>query len=233
MTKEERIKKIEELREKASQLKRDVDYYNALQLALKLVLNGSYGAFAANYFVLFNNYVAGTITAQGRDLTQTMDRVNQSYWYDIWHLDTETHEKMGITNVRKIQQTEPVSIYADTDSVDGKTLIRTSSGTKTIEDWYNSNIENPNGVTLCGHESVKTLDKVLNWDENKGLYFADVNRIIRHKVSKPKWKLKTKSGREVIVTNDHSMIVFRNGEKLEIKPDSILPTDKILTIYEE
>jgi hypothetical protein len=54
MTKEERIKKIEELREKASQLKRDVDYYNALQLALKLVLNGSYGAFAANYFVLFN-----------------------------------------------------------------------------------------------------------------------------------------------------------------------------------
>jgi hypothetical protein len=29
------------------------------------------------------------------------------------------------------------------------------------------------------------------------------------------------------------MIVFRNGEKLEIKPDSILPTDKILTIYEE
>jgi hypothetical protein len=232
MTKEEKINKIEELKEKASELKREVDYYNALQLALKLVLNGSYGAFAANYFVLFNNYVAGTITAQGRDLTQTMDKVNQKYWYDMWHLDTDTHEKMGIKNARQIRPDESVSIYADTDSVDGKTIVRTSSGKKTIEEWYNSNIDKPNGITLCGHESVETSDKVLNWDEKNGLYFADVKRIIRHKVSKPKWKLKTKSGKEVVVTNDHSMIVFRNGEKLEIKPEYILPSDKILTIYE-
>jgi hypothetical protein len=42
MTKEEKIKKIESLRNKANQLKREVDYYNALQLALKLILNGSY-----------------------------------------------------------------------------------------------------------------------------------------------------------------------------------------------
>lgn len=33
MTKEERIKKIESLKDKANQLKREVDYYNALQLA--------------------------------------------------------------------------------------------------------------------------------------------------------------------------------------------------------
>lgn len=42
MTKEEKIKKIDSLKAKASQLKKEVDYYNALQLALKLVLNGSY-----------------------------------------------------------------------------------------------------------------------------------------------------------------------------------------------
>jgi hypothetical protein len=35
------------------------------------------GAFATAYFILFNNHVAGTITAQGRDLTKTMDKVNQ------------------------------------------------------------------------------------------------------------------------------------------------------------
>jgi hypothetical protein len=33
MTKEEKIKKITELKNKASELKREVDYYNALQLA--------------------------------------------------------------------------------------------------------------------------------------------------------------------------------------------------------
>ena len=34
MTKEEKVKKIESLKIKATQLKKDVDYYNALQLAL-------------------------------------------------------------------------------------------------------------------------------------------------------------------------------------------------------
>ena len=53
MTKEEKIKKVELLKRKASDLKKEVDYYNALQLALKLVLNGSYGAFATSYFILY------------------------------------------------------------------------------------------------------------------------------------------------------------------------------------
>jgi len=42
MTKEEKLSKIESLRNKANELKKEADYYNALQLALKLVLNGSY-----------------------------------------------------------------------------------------------------------------------------------------------------------------------------------------------
>ena len=70
---------------------------------------------------------------------------------------------------------------------------------------------------------------VLNY-KNGELSFNPVKRIIRHKVSKPKWKLKTKSGKEIIVTNDHSMIVFRDGVQLEIKPSNILKTDKILVI---
>lgn len=117
MTKEEKIKKIEELKKQASDIKKEVDYYNALQLALKLVLNGSYGAFATSYFILYNNHVAGTITAQGRDLTRTMDKVNEDYWYNQWHDDHELHFKLGIKNVTKIDKSEPVSIYADTDSL--------------------------------------------------------------------------------------------------------------------
>ena len=53
---------------------------------------------------------------------------------------------------------------------------------------------------------------------------------MRHKVSKPKWKLRTKLGKEIIVTGDHSLIVFRNGKKMEVKPKDILKTDKILVI---
>ena len=117
MSKEEKLKKIENLKRQASDLKREVEYYNALQLALKLVLNGSYGAFAAPYFILFNNYVAGTITAEGRNLTQTMNKVNEDYWYNQWHLDTELHQLMNLKNVTPIPRSEEVSIYADTDSL--------------------------------------------------------------------------------------------------------------------
>lgn len=42
MTKDGKIQRIKELKEKATQLKMDVEFYNATQNALKLVLNGSY-----------------------------------------------------------------------------------------------------------------------------------------------------------------------------------------------
>jgi hypothetical protein len=46
-----------------------------------------------------------------------MDRLNQDYWYNQWHLDFELHQKLGIKNVTQISKSEPTSIYADTDSV--------------------------------------------------------------------------------------------------------------------
>jgi len=117
MINEEKKNRLRELKLEAAKVKQEIDYYNALQLALKLVLNGSYGAFAASYFILFNNNVAGTITAQGRDLTKTMHKVNEDYWYNQWHLDTDLHQRMNLKNVTPISRNEPVSIYADTDSL--------------------------------------------------------------------------------------------------------------------
>ena len=143
MTKEEKLKKIESLRNKANQLKREVDYYNALQLALKLILNGSYGAFATPYFVLFNQHVAGTITAQGRDLTKTMDVVNERYWYNQWHIDYELHSRLGIKNVTPISKKEDkVSIYADTDSL----FVSFEPAIQHCE-WKNLAIKNINSIS--------------------------------------------------------------------------------------
>ena len=117
MEKEEIKRKIAELKEKAVLVRREVDYYNALQLSLKLILNGSYGALAAKYFVLFNEYVAGTITHEGQQLTKTMDACNEDYWFNQWHLDKETHRKLCIKDVTEIPRNSDVSIYADTDSL--------------------------------------------------------------------------------------------------------------------
>lgn len=128
-------------------------------------------------------------------------------------------------------------VYGDTDSVGGDTVLRAKDldGREfeiTIENLYNKYKDNSMGVTLKGHESVSCNCKILNWDEKSKLYYGTPKRIIRHRVTKAKWRLKTKSGKEIFVTNDHSMIVFRNGEKIEVKPNNILPGDKILIIKE-
>ena len=58
--------------------------------------------------------------------------------------------------------------------------------------------------------------------------------MIRHKVSKAKYKIKTKSGKEIIVTNDHSCIVIRNGKQISIKAKDInIKTDKIISVINE
>lgn len=292
MTAEEKRTKIAELKKRIELTQAEYDIAKAMQLALKLVINGTYGAFAHPKFVLSNSHIANAITAMGRDVINYMLDKIENYFYEEWHLDEESHKKLGIEyagvkdgkyflldrngdnlhyphkdfdelksklniydfkkidkievngyeieyerrlfnfkDVQQIPKSEPIIIYGDTDSCDKDTIIKTDCGDKKIEDFYNENVKNGSaGITLKGHESVYTNNKVLNYDENRGLYYTPVKRIIRHKVSKPKWKLKTKSGKEIIVTNDHSMIVFRNGEKLEIKPSKILKTDKILTV---
>jgi len=322
----EKLEKYFDLKKKVSDKKSEYDYNKAMQLALKLVLNGTYGAFANKYFVLSNAKIANAITAMGRNVIQYMLEKIEDYFYNEWHLDKDIHRLLGleylaqsktdnnyyflnrdykpvdrpfsqintgdinndILKSRNIQITRlteiesydkddwkilyeyhihefsnveildenpqwetinenkpsnpdeifrsyiggnPILIYGDTDSCDKFTIIRTNEGKKTVEELYNENIiEGSAGVTIKGHESVNCKKKVLNYNENKELYYAPVKRVIRHKVSKPKWKLKTKSGKEIIVTNDHSMIVFRNNEKLEVKPSEILKTDKILII---
>jgi len=304
----EKKQRINELKKLIDQKKSERDYYKAMQLALKLVINGTYGAFANKYFVCSNADIANSITAHGRDVNQFMMEKIENYFYNEWHNDKKIHEILGIEyigiidgkyasfsmdfkmlswkydkledllkhktislkeleeykfehddikilyqyNVWDFNNVEPLDdnptwileedrnkyngenqivVYGDTDSCHKNTIISTDNGNLTIEELYNKNIKNgSNGITLKGHESVKCKENVLNWDENKKLYYAPVKRIIRHKVTKPKWKLKTKSGKEVIITNDHSMIVFRDNKKIEVKPSEILKTDKILII---
>jgi hypothetical protein len=148
----------------------------------EMVGQKSYGAFAASYFVLFNNHVASSITAQGRDLTKTMNRVNEDYWYNQWHKDTELHQKVCIRKIKQIEK-EPVSIYADTDS-----LFVSFKPAITHSDWKNLFFSNLDKITkkhiiLKGREEIKSdnpnclgiyenLSDIQNLDEIE-LFIAD------------------------------------------------------------
>lgn len=325
MTHHEKLKMIQELKAKIEKVTKEKDYYQSLQLAYKLILNGTYGCFCHPAFTVSNTDIANSITSLAREVINYMLDNIEDYFYNKWYLDKDAHNILGSMYISKVDdqyflhrpdgkiidkpkkddpeynavqkfmeaynlvqndfvesdkkefqldgktypiihkifihdfsnvkplstkysiepnptskafdakrgvREVPIIIYGDTDSISPESTIRTDNGIFTIEDLYNKNISSGSaGNTIKGHESVNCKEKVLNWDD--GLYYAPVKRIIRHKVTKPKWKLKTKSGKEIIVTNDHSMIVFRDGKKLEIKPSQILKTDKILVILEK
>lgn len=145
---------------------------------------------------------------------------DNEFVYDI-EMDDETHTFYA-NNI----------LVHNTDSVSSDSIIYTTKHKDgiSISEFYEENSSNIGDSTLSGHESVNTDDEVLNWNKSEGAYFGKVKRIIRHKVSKPKWRLKTKSGKVIECTDNHSLVVFRDGEELHIKPCEIKHGDKILKI---
>ena len=219
---------IEELETEIDRLKLLKEEYFNLEQSIKIFINSIYGAVGSPYFECYNMFLAEAVTLQGQDVAKFASGVIDDYFLTMWHKDTELHKALGITYANKIMA-KTLTIYMDTDSVVSSSVINTNSGIKSIENWYNENIESA-GNTIVGHKSVNTDDKILNWSKESGLYYANVKRIIRHKVSKPKWKIKTKSGKEIIVTNNHSIIVFRDNKQIDVKPKDILKTDKVICI---
>jgi len=226
---------LEELNDKLKALqKQSSDFYNEEQ-AVKLTLNSIYGALGNQYFSLFNPDVAESVTLQGQDIWKFAEKIVNRYFNEIWHLDTELHEKMEVRNARKI--TLDMVCYGDTDSdfSGSKLLIMNDIGEKKeilIEDFFNNLAEYEEiFVDHKGNHIIETKGFSSANYKNEKIEYSGIKKIIRHKVRKPKWKITTESGKEVIVTNDHSVTVFRDDKKIHIKPSEInLDTDKILSI---
>ena len=110
MTAEERIEiqeKIERLTSLKNELKNE-------EQAVKLTMNSIYGAIGNAWFICFNPDVAEAVTLQGQDLIKYSEKILHKYFHDHWHLDTELHEKLGVTKVKKV--VKPLVVYGDTDS---------------------------------------------------------------------------------------------------------------------
>lgn len=117
----------------------------------------------------------------------------------------------------------------NTDSVQYDSKIKTENGEFTIEELFNKNKNNNLKELQNGKLVVESNDKILNFKDDV-IKYVPIKHIIKHKTSKKKYKLKTKSGKEIICTEDHSLIVFRNDKQIKVKPNEILKTDKILII---
>jgi hypothetical protein len=123
----------------------------------------------------------------------------------------------------------PVIIYGDTDSLIGETEVKTNYGTLSMEALFHA----------CPLKTVRANDKqfgeglvglkTLSLSGNTAKYM-NVAAVYRHKVSKARWKVTLEDGKTVEVTNDHSIMVERNGKLIEVKASEILESDDFISI---
>lgn len=227
------LDELKEFKEEVIDLRHE---YALLENAYKVCANAGYGSSANEHFYFFLPKLASDITGECRNLTQTMWNDLEEFFHETLWERHDVQERFGFEldeTKHDWYREQPISVYSDTDSTSFDTILKTSNDECTIEDLFNKSLKQ-NGIkdiTNNGHEIVKCDDCVLNWTKENGLNFVPIKWIMRHKVSKPMFKIKTKSGKTITVTEDHSCIVFRNGKQIAIKAKDInKETDKILSI---
>lgn len=124
-------------------------------------------------------------------------------------------------------------IYGDTDSCVYDTEIVVNNEKVKIGEFYNR-VDSDNLIYQddFNNNFVKSVDGFDALSYNKNKFIAENKRIkyvMKHKVKKRLFKIKW-NGNEVVVTEDHSIIVERNNEIIDISPLNIKPCDKIFGI---
>lgn len=146
---------------------------------------------------------------------------------------------MGKTSYLIEDPTCSMTIAGDTDSCDPFSKIYLDKYNITIEDAFNRlklenfdmvlKLQNGQEVVPVKNHTTKTYD-----EETNEVFDADIKYIMRHKVSKSKFKITSESGKELIVTGDHSIMVIRDGKLQSIKAKDIdINTDKLVELNED
>lgn len=194
----------------------------------KVFINSCYGATAAPYFIGYNVALSEAITLQGQDVIHFASQAMEDYFQKLWPVDKKMHKLLGVKTPGKVE--DKVTVYGDTDTLSKSMEIKTNIKKSSIEDIFETCIDDAESILMFknGNEILKPNNLTVENYENDEVRQSKVRYLIRHKISKPMYRVKTKSGKYIDVSSDHSCIVFRDGKKIEVKPEEILKTDKIL-----
>ena len=206
------FKERKEMQKKAKEATDPVEQeqWDRLQMVRKIQLNSLYGAIL-NAGCRFSDIRMGqSVTLNGRQIVKHMSsKVNEIF--------TEQYDHLGET-----------IIYGD--SVTGDTIIRTDNGNISIEELFDQCLEKVN--TEDGKEyGLWPQSKVIGFNSyDMEPTISSIECVMRHKTKKNLFRITTENGKQVTVTEDHSLMVDRNGFLLEVKPTEILEDDLIITV---
>jgi intein/homing endonuclease len=190
-------------------VKEAIKYWDALQHAKKINLNAAYGALLNENGRFYDQRLGQSTTLTGRVIAR--------------HMDATVNESL----TGKYDYTGDSIIYGD--SVTGDTMILTEDGDLSIENLFN---QCPEIVEIKDKEYGSGLGyKVIGFSsfEDEPVW-ANVAYIMRHRTKKKIYQLTFANGNQIKVTEDHSVMIDRNGFLIEVKPTEILPNDLIICL---
>lgn len=206
----------EELLKMLENAEQQAQTYHVSQLVKKVLLNSLYGALGNEHFLLYTNEMARSITLMGQCL------INKA----------AIEKNRFISKMLKEEVVKDRRTYSDTDSVVGSTPIFVNDAKTTIEDFYETaegeEVENILGKYI--KEFPKGKYKTLSIDDDlTKVKEADILHAVKHKTPKHLWKVKV-DGKEVLLTEDHSIIILRDGYLMRGSVKDLREGDEILTI---
>jgi len=116
------------------------------------------------------------------------------------------------------------------DSVTGDTLIRTDNGVITIAQLFHECLEHAK-LSNGKEYGVWCSAKVIGFNgHDMEPVMSGVEAVMRHKTRKKLYRITTANGKQVTVTEDHSLMVDRDGFLMEVQPQNLQENDNIITL---
>lgn len=200
----------------SKELEKEIARCTNIQMARKVQLNSAYGSVGNNYFRYYKLENAEAITLSGQVAIRWIENKLNQY-------------------LNKILKTNGVDyvIAVDTDSVVGDTEVYINSEKIKIEDIYD-NVCNESNL-ICKRDendyihNVSELSLYTKSYDGENLIDDKIIHIMKHKVKKKFYKV-TVNENEVILTEDHSLIVERCGKLISVKPQDVIEDDIFVNI---
>ncbi|MBI5347561.1 MAG: AAA family ATPase [Candidatus Aenigmarchaeota archaeon] len=109
------------------------------------------------------------------------------------------------------------------------------NGPEILSKWYGQSLVGSEKVLVMDNGKIKRMPieeivrnnrtdlKVLAFDEKGNVKFSEINNVFRHKTKSKIVEVKTKSGRKIRVTDDHSLFTLEGTKLKDIKTSELMP----------
>jgi DNA polymerase elongation subunit (family B) len=188
-------------------------------MARKVLLNALYGALTNVGSRFCDKRIGQSTTLTGRQITKHMlSKINEVLLGEYSHDGESIKYGDSVTGDAMIRINDGTQIRIDTlfDSLKKKVITQDGKAYAVITDETNG-LGEP--IQVLGYNSKKNQAE-----------FGDIFHVMKHLTTKQKWQIETEDGNSVVVTNDHSIIIDRNGSIIEVKPSEILDDDLLICV---